>query len=158
METGYFILAGAATGAAASMLSTYFFEKARAARKVKSLRAILRCEVVALLDLTERRDDVGRVRRWRESLAAGYTAPAPVLVDERLPADPVFRAVVKDLGTLPADIAGDVVVFYRYLKAIRFEAVALSRGATEDPVAAADALIALWQEVDARGRQLLEKL
>lgn len=152
------------TGGALALAGSFGAQAWQGRRERKALRAAFRAEISTILHMAEIRkhDQLFRtmVELWETK---GIEQPVVVFGGEDLPSDPVFDKNVEKIGTLGADVAGDIGAFYAMMTGVRIDLRALMRGQMGNltPAQRIDVIkkdLALYDEALALGRRLVERL
>ena len=132
-------------------------------RKAKSLRGALRAEIKAIVELVERRDHVAHFKSFLDAWTRGEdldTTPTILNLTEenRDRSISIFLSNLSNIGLLPADIASDVVTFYRMYEGIVDDIIEIEQLDLDAKKTMLKEDLQLWEDAHALGRSLLKRL
>jgi len=154
------VVVGGIIGVTGSLTAKWWDER----RQREALRAAFAAEIEALLQIAETRghlaDAEDWLRRWRDG-----EDHVPQLFwpnDDTAREDPVYTKNVDKIGLLGPD-AGDIVLFYTNLGAVRVNLRAFVTGqakefTTGQRIAWVENGLSIWQSTETLGRSLVERL
>jgi hypothetical protein len=149
-------------GGAIAIFSTVAVKRWDEYRQSTALRAAFAAEIDALLKIAITRKHVSRAEGWIEKWRQGEDHLPSLFAPDQLRQDPVYAKNVDKIGLLGPE-AGDVVIFYTNLEAVRINVLRIVRDrlkdmTTEQRIAWVQDALDIWRPNEELGRSLVERL